>query len=81
MTWPSLWAVGGEESTALAPVLTHILTHVLHFPTALSLIAKNTHTQDFDFAYLLKLTPVFLNLFKFVQTLSFISEKRQGCFP
>lgn len=65
MNWPSLWAVGGEESTALAPVHTPVLTHVLSFPSALSLSAKTTHTQDFDFAYQLKLTPVFLNLFKF----------------
>lgn len=59
--WLSLWAVGGEESIVLAPVHTPVLSS----PSALSLIAETTHTQDFDFAYQLRLAPVFLNLFKF----------------
>lgn len=54
-------AVDGEEPTCLASLRVHILS----IPVASSsLRARNTLTQDFECAYQLKRTPVFLNLFR-----------------
>ena len=67
-------AVDGEEPTRLASLRVHILS----IPVASSsLRARNTLTQDFECAYQLKRTPVFLNLFRHSSS---SEKKNQGCF-